>query len=343
MARPESRSRKAIDHRSGSVCVVLISVFVVLTIFLPANFCIASDTNVAAVHRLELRGAIKDALGRPITNAEVQLEEGGRVIARTRTDSAGTFLFKPVPPGSYNLVASKQGFKPTAEIIVVSPGKRHEPMVLAMEATAPLTLKLITERLNKARNDLAPEIGATAYRFDQQAIHRLPAGQNTDLAQVLQQAPGVSQDSYGQGQEQIHIHGENGGGIQYRINDIFLPEAVTSFGEIFSPRFVHSITLLTGVLPAEIGYRNEGVVDIRTKDGCIDGGPDNDNIEMYGGQRETVQPSFELGGCKDKFSYYLSGYYQHTSLGLQAPTDSPDPNHDYSDQGQGFGIPVLSG
>jgi outer membrane receptor protein involved in Fe transport len=337
MARPESRSRKAIDHRSGSVCVVLISVFVVLTIFLPANFCIASDTNVAAVHRLELRGAIKDALGRPITNAEVQLEEGGRVIARTRTDSAGTFLFKPVPPGSYNLVASKQGFKPTAEIIVVSPGKRHEPMVLAMEATAPLTLKLITERLNKARNDLAPEIGATAYRFDQQAIHRLPAGQNTDLAQVLQQAPGVSQDSYGQGQEQIHIHGENGGGIQYRINDIFLPEAVTSFGEIFSPRFVHSITLLTGVLPAEIGYRNEGVVDIRTKDGCIDGGPDNDNIEMYGGQRETVQPSFELGGCKDKFSYYLSGYYQHTSLGLQAPTDSPDPNHDYSDQGQGFG------
>jgi len=109
---------------------------------------------------------------------------------------------------------------------------------------------------------------------------------------MLQQAPGVSQDSYGQGQEQIHIHGENGGGIQYRINDIFLPEAVTSFGEIFSPRFVHSITLLTGVLPAEIGYRNEGVVDIHTKDGCIDGGPNNDNIEMYGGQRETGATKF---------------------------------------------------
>ena len=210
-------------------------------------------------------------------------------------------------------------------------------MVVTMEATGPLTLKVITERLNKARNDLAPQIGATAYRFDQEAIHKLPEGQNTNLAQVLQQAPGVSQDSYAQGQEQIHIHGENGGGIQYRINDIFLPEAVTSFGEIFSPRFVHSITLLTGVLPAEIGYRNEGVIDIRTKDGCTDGGPDNDNIEMYGGQRETVQPSFELGGCKGKFSYYLSGYYQHNSLGLQAPTDSPDPNHDYSDQGQGFG------
>ncbi len=337
MARPESRSRKAIDHRYGGVCVVLISVFVALSIFFPANFCCASDTNAAAVHPPELRGAIQDALGRPIADAEVQLEEGGRVIARTQTDSAGAFWFKTVAPGIYTISLKKQGFKPTVQNVVVDVGKSHEPMVLAMEATAPLTLKLITERLNKARNDLAPEIGATAYRFDQEAIHKLPEGQNSNLAQVLQQAPGVSQDSYGQGQEQIHIHGENGGGIQYRINDIFLPEAVTSFGEIFSPRFVHSITLLTGVLPAEIGYRNEGVIDIRTKDGCIDGGPDNDNIEMYGGQRETVQPSFELGGCKGKFSYYLSGYYQHTSLGLQAPTDSPDPNHDYSDQGQGFG------
>ena len=49
------------------------------------------------------------------------------------------------------------------------------------------------------------------------------------------------------------------------------------------------------------------------------------------------RPSFELGGCKGQFSYYFSGYYEHTSLGLQAPTDSPDPNHDYADQGQGFG------
>jgi outer membrane receptor protein involved in Fe transport len=154
---------------------------------------------------------------------------------------------------------------------------------------------------------------------------------------VLQQAPGVSQDSYAQGQEQIHVHGENGGGIQYRINDIFLPEAVTSFGEIFSPRFVRSITLLTGVLPAEIGYRVEGVIDIHTKDGCRDGGPDNDNVEFYGGQRETIQPSFEIGGCKGRFSYYLSGYYDHNNLGLQAPDDSPDPNHDRTDQGQGFG------
>jgi outer membrane receptor protein involved in Fe transport len=328
-------SRTIGGARAGGVWIVL--TFAALAICFPAKVCQAGGANSAAARLLQLRGAIKDALGRPIAGVEVRVQAGVRVVALTHTDAAGAFRFKQIAPGTYTVSVSKQGFKQTYEVVEVRPGIRSESMVLTMEATGPLTLKVITERLNRARNDLTPVIGATAYRFDQDAIHKLPEGQNTNLAQVLQQAPGVSQDAYAQGQEQIHIHGENGGGIQYRINDIFLPEAVTSFGEIFSPRFVHSITLLTGVLPAEIGYRNEGVIDIRTKDGCIDGGPDNDNFEMYGGQRETVQPSFELGGCKGKFSYYWSGFYEHNSLGLQAPTDSPDPNHDYSDQGQGFG------
>ena len=285
----------------------------------------------------QVAGTISDALGRPIVGAEVLLQAGGRAVARTHTDPAGAFFFKPVASGTYTISVNKHGFRQTLGTIVVTPERRHAPMVLTMEATQPLTLKVITERLDRARNDLSTEVGATAYRFDQQAIQRLPEGQNSPLAQVLQQAPGVSQDAYGQGQEQIHFHGENGGGIQYRINDVFMPEAVTSFGEIFSPRFVRSITLLTGVLPAEIGYRNEGIIDIRTKDGCTDGGPDNDNLEIYGGQRNTVQPSFETGGCKGRFSYYLSGFYLRSNLGLQAPTDSPDPNHDHTDQGQGFG------
>ncbi|MGA7870924.1 MAG: TonB-dependent receptor [Candidatus Binatus sp.] len=307
-----------------------------LAILFPAKVCIASDASSAAVRRLKLGGTIKDALGRPIVGAEVRLEEGGRVIARSRTDSAGAFQFKPVAPGTYVVIANKQGFTRTLQTVVLSSRRANQLLVVTMEAKEALTLQVITQRLDRARNDLSTEIGSTAYRFDQQAIHRLPEGQDSTLAQVLQQAPGVSQDSYGQGQGQIHIHGENGGGIQYRINDVFLPEAVTSFGEIFSPRFVRSLTLLTGVLPAEIGYRNEGIVDIHSKDGCTDGGPDNDNVEIYGGQRDTVEPSFEIGGCKGRFSYYASGFYLRDNLGLQAPDDSPDPNHDHTEQGQGF-------
>ncbi len=283
-----------------------------------------------------VEGTINDSLGRPIAGAEVRLETAdGMVEALAQTDKHGKFGLR-APLGALKIVATKSGFKPAAVSVVIALETPTKPVVLAMEANQPLTLQVLAPRFDRALNDLSPETGSTAYHFDRESIHRLPQGQNSTLAQVLQQAPGVSQDSYGQGQGQIHIHGENGGGIQYRVNDVFIPDAVTSFGEIFSPRFVHSITLLTGVLPAEIGYRNEGVIDIHTKDGCIDGGADLNNLEIYGGQRDTIEPSFELGGCDGRLSYYASGYYLRDDLGLQSPTASPTPHHDHTDQGQGF-------
>ena len=290
-----------------------------------------------ALERVE--GTVSDALGRPIAGAEVSAKTSvGHLAARasTSTDSRGKFAFN-LAPGSYQIFVAKQAFKPASIAVAVASGSPAGPIALTMETIQPLTLQVLAPRFERALNDLSPKNGSSAYHFDRPAIERLPSGENSTLAQVLEQAPGVSQDSYGQGQGQIHIHGENGGGIQYRVDDVFLPDAVTSFGEIFSPRFVHSITLLTGVLPAEFGYRTEGVIDIQTKDGCIDGGAELNNLEIYGGQRGTIEPSFELGGCRGRLSYYASGYYLRDDLGLQPPTPSPTPPHDHADQGQGFG------
>ncbi len=295
----------------------------------------AADANPATPQQ-KIAGTINDSLGHPISDAEVVLKTAnGHLAARTRSDRNGKFVLRAAP-GTFELTVAKQEFEPAALAVSVTAGNASKPIVLTMAAKKPLTLEVLAPRFDRALNDLSPETGSSAYHFDRESIHRLPQGQNSSLAQVLQQAPGVSQDSYGQGQGQIHIHGENGGGVQYRINNVFLPDAVTSFGEIFSPRFVHSLTLLTGVMPAEIGYRNEGVVDIHTKDGCVDGGASLNNLDLYGGQRGTLEPSFELGGCVGNFSYYASGYYLRTDLGLQSPTTSPTPRHDHSDQGQGF-------
>jgi hypothetical protein len=122
---------------------------------------------------------------------------------------------------------------------------------------------------------------------------------------------------------------------------VFLPEAVSSYGEIFGPRFACSITLLTGIQPAQISYRNEGIVDIHTKDGGTDGGARNSDIELYGGQRATLQPSFEFGGCAGRLSYYAAGFYLQNRLGLQSPTSAPDPKHDQTYQGQGAHTSIL--
>ena len=296
----------------------------------------ADLTSAQPVVPQTIAGRIDDSLGRPIADARVKVTSAdGQIKKSTATHADGKFVLE-VAPGSYQLTIAKDGFQSATTAIVVTNGTPTQSIALTMESNQPLTLEVLAPRFERALNDLSPLTGSSAYRFDHEAIERMPTGQNSTLAQVLEQAPGVSQDSYGQGQEQIHVHGENGGGVQYRVNDVFLPDAVTSFGEIFSPRFVHVLTLLTGVLPAEIGYRNEGVIDVHTKDGCIDSAADLNNIDMFGGQRDTIQPSFELGGCRGRFSYYVGGYYLGDDLGLQSPTAEADPKHDHTDQGQGL-------
>jgi outer membrane receptor protein involved in Fe transport len=157
----------------------------------------------------------------------------------------------------------------------------------------------------------------------------LPQGTNTQMNGVLLQAPSVAQDSFGS----VHIRGEHNE-IQYRINGIELPEGVTSgFSQTFSPRLANSISLLEGALPAQYGYHTAGVVQIETKDGAdLKGG----NIDMYGGQRYTLNPSFELGGSEGKFSYYTTGFYLQNDRGLEPPTPGPQALHDYTTIGNGF-------
>lgn len=281
----------------------------------------------------QITGTARDVLGRPLAKVSIHLRaRDGRIAARTQSDAQGHFTLTGMAPGTYALEASKGGFKPATAIVTMT-ARGKERVTLSLEPKGILSLKITATRLRPARNALSAE-GASVYRFSPKTISQLPQGENSTLKQVLLQAPGVSQDTYGQGQGQIHIHGENGGGIQYRINGIYMPAAVSSFGEIFAPRFVRSITLLTGVLPTQFGFQTEGVVDIRTKTGCADSGA---SAELYGGQRATIQPSFEVGGCHGRFGYFLSGFYLQDNLGLQSPSTAINPKHDRTNQGQEFG------
>src|SRR5258705_13503294 len=56
-------------------------------------------------------------------------------------------------------------------------------------------------RLDAARSTVEPALGATSYSLPQAFINNLPGGANTQLNQVILQAPGAAQDSFGQ----LHI------------------------------------------------------------------------------------------------------------------------------------------
>ena len=89
-----------------------------------------------------------------------------------------------------------------------------------------------TQQLDAARNSILPETGSSIYSFDQGAIADMPLGDSTPLNQVLLQAPGVAQDSYGQ----LHIRGDHAN-LQYRINGVIIPESISGFGQTLDARF----------------------------------------------------------------------------------------------------------
>ncbi len=182
-------------------------------------------------------------------------------------------------------------------------------------------------RLNAARDSIQPQVGASTYAFSRQQIEALPGGDNLSLQQVILQAPGVTQDSFGQ----LHIR-EDHNGLQYRLNGVILPEGLSVFGQAIPTRLADSVKLITGALPAQYGLRTAGIIDIRTKSGIQSGG----DVSLYGGSQGTFQPSIEYGGTSGNFSGFVSSSWLQSDRGIESPDGSATPIHDKTQQLNGF-------
>ena len=182
----------------------------------------------------------------------------------------------------------------------------------------------VVGQLDQARNQIVPDLGATTYTISKEQIAAIPQGEDAAFNQLLLRAPGMAEDSLGQ----LHLRGEHAN-VQYRINDVLLPEGITGFGPELDSRFIQSMRLITGSLPAQYGLRTAGIVDIQTKSGVFDPGGD---VSMHGGTYDTLEPSFAYGGSEGKLNYFVDGSYNHNGIGIENPTSSSSPIHDTTDQ-----------
>jgi outer membrane receptor protein involved in Fe transport len=189
----------------------------------------------------------------------------------------------------------------------------------------------VVGQLDQARSQILPDLGATAYTISKEQIANLSQGGNAPMNQIILRAPGVAQDSAANGD--LHVRGEHAN-LQYRINDVLLPEGISGFGLELSPHFIESMQLVTGSLPAQYGFRTAGVVDIQTKSGAFENGGD---VEMYGGSYNTVNPSFEYGGSTTNVNYFVDSSYNNNDLGIENPTASHQAIHDNTYQYKSFG------
>jgi outer membrane receptor protein involved in Fe transport len=235
----------------------------------------------------------------------------------------------PIPATAASASTSAPPF--AARPVAVAASRAVESTQVAA-VTAPVQsviVDAVRQKLDAARNGLSPDTGSSIYKFSEADIASLPLGEATPLNQVVLQAPGVVQDSYGQ----LHVRGDHAN-VQYRIDGVVIPEAISGFGQSLETRFADNIDVLTGALPAQYGYRTAAVVDIRTK---AQAEGNSGSVSYTGGSNGHNEESGEVAGTRGPISYYLTGSLLRDGMGIENPTPSRTALHDQTQQAKGFG------
>ncbi|MHB9017052.1 MAG: TonB-dependent receptor [Burkholderiales bacterium] len=289
----------------------------------------AASVYAANIEAGHIDGQINNALGKPLAAVSIKVQAAnGKILASALSDDSGHFSFTNIRPGVYALIASAPNYrKGTAIVTLTATAGKYSVMTLA--GLKALTLHIGASKRDRVRNKIDTETGGSSYHITARDIAQLPQGADTPLNEVLLQAPGVAQDSFGQ----LHIRGDHGN-VQYRINNIILPESITGFGQTLDAHFADSITLLTGTLPAQYGDHTAGIVDIHTKTGAFDNGG---QIGVMTGSNDTREISGELRGHQGKLSYFIDASILKNDLGIENPTPSVNAIHDVTTQNKGFG------
>ncbi|WP_051335457.1 TonB-dependent receptor [Methylocapsa acidiphila] len=244
----------------------------------------------------------------------------------------GLLIFASVVPPLAPAAEAQVQLAPIDVVSAAAPSASQAgPSPLAPSLVPDPAFVLETEKFDKARSDIYAPVGANAYKIDRQAIEATPQGDNTPFNKVLLQAPGVTQDSAASGG--LHVRNEHAN-VQYRINGILLPDGVSGFGQVLETSFVQSLSLITGVLPAQYGLRTAGLVDVLTRSGVSAPGG---LVGVYGGAQATFSPYMEYGGAIGRTQFFMTGRYFSNDMGVENPTASYDAIHDLTRQGKYFG------
>ena len=74
---------------------------------------------------------------------------------------------------------------------------------------------------------------------------------------------------------------------------------LTAIRQELDTRFADSVSLITGALPAQFGFRTTGVIDIHTKNGALF---QQGEASLYVGSFDTIKQSLEYGDLFGKLA-----------------------------------------
>jgi len=207
-----------------------------------------------------IQGIVKDASGAILPGATVEARSPRVVgVSTTVTDAQGRYRFPALPPGTYTVTATLQGF---------TPGKVEDTVVaLGQLLTINLTLAVggVTETVQVTGESPLIDVkqSATFTTVSEATIDRIPKGR--DFASVVSTAAGAQNESRQGG---IQVDGSSGSENRFIIDGMDTTNLQTGVqGKTMLLDFIQEVQVKSSGYNAEFGGSTGGVVSAITKSG----------------------------------------------------------------------------
>ena len=198
----------------------------------------------------EILGTVVDSKNQPLTNASVQVKQGGISKGATITDFDGHYSVKPLEPGLYDVTVTFTGYgEKTVNGVIVSPGEKTESNFI-LEAGSKV-LKTVTV-YSKPLIDKYK----TSQIMTTKEISQKPTTQTEDLVALT---PGIYQAQRG---GQVYSGGGRSTGNVYIIDGV---QVQGTIGVDMSQNATEQLEVISSGIPANYGDVSGAVINITSR------------------------------------------------------------------------------
>lgn len=267
----------AAQHRCRHrLCIWLIFVIVGLR-----ALCLAQTSATGAVS-----GIVLDPSGAVLPKVSVEISnEGGGATQSTLSDQYGWFVIQLLPPGTYQLQASRSDFK----TLTVSAVHIHVTETLRLELRLQVAARVERSEVS-SRSQMVQIDGASLGRIvDERAVASLPLV-SRNFAQITGLSPGVSVGVYNAGQlglggialsqislsnDGVYVHGTRSYDNNYQLDGISVSDvqgSAAGSGGIPTPNpdSIQEFKVQTGLYDAAFGRYGGANISLITRTGSED-------------------------------------------------------------------------
>ena len=204
----------------------------------------------------ELRGIIKDSELQPVPFATVKILQDSRLIAGTQSDADGRYKYKPLIPGTYEIVIVGTGYQ-TQQV--------NKIKVIPNEATY-LDVKLTINTLGTITVMAKPidytKTGVEKTMFNQVSIDAEELNHNASYTRgdIKGALESITTDVVSTGDGQVHFRGARNEATGYFVDGVRTLNPGTIPG-----LSIENLSVFPGGVPAMYGDLTSGVVIITTR------------------------------------------------------------------------------